>query len=262
MSILDSIKKGIQTVYEDYNTPESFKIGSAFEEFTRETIFPKDFYDLIHKTADYSNNKKDFQAETLKPDFLFKDKKTNKEFYVECKFRSKKFEDNNALVEICKDYQIKRYLELNKKTPVFIALGFFQKEEGENCSVKELKNNYGDGNLKDAFWVCGILLIPVSTLSDNFFDLNNQLDYIIDSRFPLSSKKLWNYFANPENFLGYCIRCSKRIPENLERPLCYNCFKEWNKFKKDDFVEKVCHKCGEKNKTSVAKPMCYNCYKY
>ncbi len=252
MAIIDAKKKGAKTIIDEINTPGSFKIGEAFENYTREELFPKELFELVHKTAKYTDNKEDFQRETLKPDFLFKDKRTGKEFYVECKFRSKKEEDDNALHEICKDYQIKRYKELNKEKPVFIVLGFYVKFDGEKLKAKEISDLIYDEGV--AF------LIPVEILADNYFDLNNGIDHIISTRHPVSSKMLWNYFAKSENFLGYCIRCGKRIPENMDSPYCYDCFKSWNKFKNPTFSEKTCHKCGKSNKSTMEKPICKTCY--
>jgi hypothetical protein len=258
MDILGSITKAIKIVYEDLKTPDSFKIGEAFEDYARNAIFPKELFDQIHRTQKYNESKNDFSKETLNPDFLFEDKRNKSKFHVECKYRSKKTGDENALLEICKDYQLKRYQEINKDTPVFILLGLSVKEDNENYSVKQLKEIYG--KLENAFVDIDISLIPISALSSNIFDLNNMIDYAISSSLPLSSKKLWNYFSNTDIFLGYCIRCKKKIPESIIKPLCGSCFNEWNKYKNMNYTEKFCHMCGKENETTFSKPYCKKCY--
>ncbi len=56
---------------------------------------------------------------------------------------------------------------------------------------------------------------------------------------------------------GFCIRTGKKIAFNLEKPMCYDSFREWNKYKNSDFSEKYCHFSGElsNGETSVNKPI-------
>lgn len=60
--------------------------------------------------------------------------------------------------------------------------------------------------------------------------------------------------------IGYCIRCRKGIPYDLEKPFCYECFLEWLKWENPDYEESYCHTCGEPDPTSMAKPRCNSCY--
>ena len=60
---------------------------------------------------------------------------------------------------------------------------------------------------------------------------------------------------------GYCIRCGKRIPYNIEKPYCRDCFSIWAQFENPEYEENVCHSCGEFEVTSMLKPLCYDCYK-
>lgn len=60
--------------------------------------------------------------------------------------------------------------------------------------------------------------------------------------------------------LGYCIRCSKRIEFNNDRPLCHDCFKSWVFFENLDFKEKVCHGCGKYEHSSMRRPLCNSCW--
>ena len=60
---------------------------------------------------------------------------------------------------------------------------------------------------------------------------------------------------------GYCIRCETRIPYDIEKPYCWDCFSVWSQFENPEYEENVCHSCGEFGETSMLKPVCYSCYK-
>nr|WP_319998427.1 phospholipase D family protein [uncultured Draconibacterium sp.] len=60
---------------------------------------------------------------------------------------------------------------------------------------------------------------------------------------------------------GYCIRCETRIPYDIEKPYCWDCFATWAQFENPDYEENVCHSCGEFGEYTMVKPVCYNCYK-
>src|SRR5690606_5685754 len=55
---------------------------------------------------------------------------------------------------------------------------------------------------------------------------------------------------------AFCIRCGDDLKFNMEKPLCYNCFKSWSKYKNPAFEEKHCHGCGKAHKSSLEKPLC------
>lgn len=63
--------------------------------------------------------------------------------------------------------------------------------------------------------------------------------------------------VKPTNQYGYCIRTGVKIPFNIEKPMCYEAFKEWNKYGNPDYMEKFCHFTGEmsKGETSIGKPI-------
>src|SRR6185436_777537 len=118
MSILKILGTGIKAMVNEVLTPESFKIGEQFEKHVREKLFVQSYYDLLHKTHNYQNNKEDYVESSLLPDYKFRDKKNNREFYVEVKYRSDFYKGK---IEWCKNYgQLKRYQEVNKEKPVFI----------------------------------------------------------------------------------------------------------------------------------------------
>ena len=59
---------------------------------------------------------------------------------------------------------------------------------------------------------------------------------------------------------GYCIKCRKPIPYDLDRPYCETHFKVWAKWKNFDYEESYCHTCGEPDPTTKAMPQCKSCY--
>lgn len=60
---------------------------------------------------------------------------------------------------------------------------------------------------------------------------------------------------------GYCIRCEERIPYNLSKPYCYDCFTIWSQFNNPEYSENFCHSCGEYEGATMLKPLCYDCFK-
>ena len=102
----------------------SFEIGEAFENFVAEKLFPDNRFILTHRTPSFEMNNKRFCESSLKPDLGFRDKKTGKEFYVECKFRGSLNEDGKYNWTKDKD-QANRYrnIQKNENKQVFVAMG-------------------------------------------------------------------------------------------------------------------------------------------
>jgi peroxiredoxin family protein len=100
------------------------QIGDSFENYVSETLFTKSQYDLVHRTNTYDQNKVRFAKDTLKPDFKFRCKKTQQEFYVEAKFRSGF--NANDMIEVISYTQIERFRVIQKEenTPIYIAVGY------------------------------------------------------------------------------------------------------------------------------------------
>ncbi len=62
---------------------------------------------------------------------------------------------------------------------------------------------------------------------------------------------------------GYCIRCKRRIPYDLDSPYCRTCWSEWSsKGANPTYVERDgnCHTCGRPAPVSKEKPECNSCY--
>ena len=63
---------------------------------------------------------------------------------------------------------------------------------------------------------------------------------------------------------GYCIRCKRKIPYNLDAPYCRTCFSEWSELGANpDYKEREgkCHTCGRPASVSKVRPQCNSCYK-
>lgn len=59
---------------------------------------------------------------------------------------------------------------------------------------------------------------------------------------------------------GYCIRCSREIPFNMDKPFCLDCFSIWSIYGNEEFVERTCHSCGDYAQTVRLRPFCEGCY--
>ena len=140
MDIFSDIARIAKATFDEINKPESFVKGDKFESYIRSHIFVKDRYDLLQRTHDYTTNKNDFVENTKEPDFKFRSIKTGMEFYVEAKYRSE-YHDN--AIEWCKLFQLKRYREIDKKTPVYITIGVGNESNSPNqlffLSIKDIK---------------------------------------------------------------------------------------------------------------------------
>lgn len=120
MGIFSSLAKGVKTVIDDMNTPQSFKDGEKFEQYVRDYLFPDSHYEMLERTHSYRANKGDYVKSSLNPDFKFRERRTKKVFWVEVKYRADYF---NGKVEWCKAEQLKRYQVVHQQTPVFLLLG-------------------------------------------------------------------------------------------------------------------------------------------
>lgn len=60
---------------------------------------------------------------------------------------------------------------------------------------------------------------------------------------------------------GYCIRRRTTIKLDLEKPLCWDCYKTWSVYEDPFYKEKFCISCGKENNTNFNKPACLTCFK-
>jgi hypothetical protein len=100
--------------------PESFEKGEKFEDYIRKEIFKKNKYIIVERSHNYKTNKGDYVESTLKPDFKFRNKSTQKEFYLEAKYRTKL---HNGRLKWSNLKQIKRYKEYSTELPFYTVIG-------------------------------------------------------------------------------------------------------------------------------------------
>lgn len=124
MTYFQRFTRGVRKFLEEVLKPESFTKGEDFEEYVRQYMFPRKNYDILHKSPKFSETSKDFIESSMLPDLKLRDKKSGREFYVECKFRAGylNWEDK---IEWCNENQLHRYQTIHRnELPVFVTLGF------------------------------------------------------------------------------------------------------------------------------------------
>ncbi len=167
MDLLKILGTGLKAMMDEAMTPESFKKGEQFEKYVRSTLFVQSYYELSHKTHSYLENKNDYVETSKLPDYLFRDKKTKRDFYVEVKYRSDFYKDK---IEWCKNFeQLKRYQVVNKEKPVFLLLGIGEPASSPQC----------------------LCLIPMSDIKYTGLFESFLTKYVIENDKAISSKILW-----------------------------------------------------------------------
>ncbi|MFT0899781.1 hypothetical protein [Candidatus Methanoprimaticola sp. MG2] len=103
------------------NVKDTYRMGREFEEFAK-SLFPEKNFILMHRTTSgYVEGR--YAEDCINPDYLFRDKETKEEFWVECKFRSRR--GQNGTLNWTDYYHLQRYKEVQQKTgkKVFILIG-------------------------------------------------------------------------------------------------------------------------------------------
>ena len=101
------MNKHLLNLWKDFRKNPSIKAGEDFEDFTADTYFPDDLYEMLHRTHDVNANSKRFIRSSLNPDFQFEIRKTNIQFWVECKHRENNYD--SSTINVFKGDQLKRY---------------------------------------------------------------------------------------------------------------------------------------------------------
>lgn len=114
------LTRAVKAAWAEISKPETHVAGDEFEQYVRDHLFPKERYDLVYRTHDYSANKRDFVESSKKPDYRFRSRRRGREFWVEAKYRSQL---HQGAVEWCKPYQLERYKAIDRAVPVFVAIG-------------------------------------------------------------------------------------------------------------------------------------------
>jgi hypothetical protein len=118
--VVKRLSNAFAAFYKELIKPIEFLKGEDFERCLRSRVFTKEKFDLVMKTHDFHENNQDYVESSLFPDYLFREKKTNKTFFVEAKYRAKTYQGK---VQWCKPYQFIRYRKYISETPVLIAIG-------------------------------------------------------------------------------------------------------------------------------------------
>ncbi len=106
---------------DNYNK-DSFHKGQAFEDYVEQVLFPKELYDLLHKTNDYRQNSERFVENSKHPDFKFRCKLTGQEFHIEAKYRSKPYKNEYDTLSTT---QVSSFPKIHSPAvPIYIVLGY------------------------------------------------------------------------------------------------------------------------------------------
>ena len=134
---MTTLTRTAKAAWDEIVKPESYVKGDEFEHFVRDRLFLKEDYDLLQWTHDYTTNKNDYAA-SKEPDFKLKSIKSGREFFVEVKFR---LDFYKGAIEWCKPYQLRRYKEIDTRTPLYIVIGVGHKpSEPDHLYLLPLKH--------------------------------------------------------------------------------------------------------------------------
>jgi hypothetical protein len=263
MSIIDNALNSFSSLFFGSKMPKSFRDGEEFEKFVREVLFSRDYYELVHITANYEQNSKDFVLTSLNPDLKLRPNKSKWQFHVECKFRNvtenftkiqkilkkaglldrdltpEEMKEADKLIgplqylTLCDERQLRRYKFINEKEDVFICLGLYD-DEAEDIRT---------------------YLVPVGDILKNTVNFQALDYYAIANNIPVEP---YSAYDKAHQHDGYCVRCGKNEQRST---FCFTCWEEWFKYKNFLYSERFCNKCGIEAATSAAKPVCISCFK-
>ena len=96
-------------------------------------IFTREYYDLLHLTQDGYTNFFRYVKSSEYPDFKFQDRIGGKKFWVAAKYSTAWLgESPDQYIYFLTESQLERYKEVDKKLPVFIAVGTGNKAHNPN----------------------------------------------------------------------------------------------------------------------------------
>lgn len=175
----------------------------------------------------------------------------------------------NLQVRFCRNLHAKCYI--NEKSLVITSMNMHEFSEQSNREMGVLYNKKDEG---DKQIYLDTLTEVQSIIRASYEDSEKKEEPII--RRP-KRKTTWNmdvgdavkvWFPTFTKVLGatkqgYCIRCRKRIPHDLDASYCYTCFSEWVRYGGNPtYIERDghCHTCGRHAQTSRLRPECSSCY--
>lgn len=126
MGLLNGILKGVRDLCDAFieEEPETdpYKIGKTFEDYAL-YLFPEDSFNIIHKTVGCADLNGRYTEDCVYPDYKFRDRRTGKEFWVECKYRSHRGEKGS--IEWTDPTHLQRYKRIRRETgtKVYVLIG-------------------------------------------------------------------------------------------------------------------------------------------
>tara|TARA_B100000586_G_scaffold52745_1_gene35447 strand:- start:321 stop:878 length:558 start_codon:yes stop_codon:yes gene_type:complete len=112
---------------------DSKRKGQLFEEHLVDWIFTREYYDLLHLTQDGYTNFFRYVKSSEYPDFKFQDRIGGKKFWVAAKYSTAWLgESPDQYIYFLTESQLKRFIEVDKKLPVFVAIGTGNKAHNPN----------------------------------------------------------------------------------------------------------------------------------
>lgn len=267
--MFENIKKICIQRKKERTKDKNFKFGEEWEEEVREVFFVAPWYDLLEKTHDYSQNKKDYVKSSQNPDYKFLCKTTKRPFYIECKARNitdllKKSKESLDESERLEKLDKKQYLEHENTTKYLQLMDICSKEQFLRFKQLNLETKVlfmvlltSDHTYRDDVYS----LIPIDDLLSNKVYYSQFLLYQIANS-EIEPTKLWRNFLLFYGYQAFCIRCHKEIKYNNFNPFCYDCWANWYTNGKFNYEEKFCHSCGKEHRTTSIKPLCFDCYQH
>ncbi|MCK5268686.1 MAG: hypothetical protein KAR07_10970 [Spirochaetes bacterium] len=266
--MLDNLKKIFTQHKIEKNKTRNFEFGEDWEEEVRDDFFIPQWYELLEKTHDYEQNKKDYVKSSLNPDLKLLCNKTKRAFYVECKARdiTKLLEKTKQSFDECDRLQAQdksKLLAFEKANKYLQVI--------EICSKDQFLRFKKINNTEKVLFM--VLLTSDHTYRDDVFSLipiDDLLTHkVFYSHFLLNQiaqsevepTRLWRNFLLFHGLPGFCIRCNKKIKFNNFNPFCYECWSKWYDNNKFLHEENYCHACGKEYKTVSVKPLCIDCFK-
>ena len=101
---------------------DPYKRGKMFEDWAL-YLFPAESFNIIHKTVGGADLEGRYTEDCVNPDYRFRDKKTRTEFWVECKFRSRRGE--KGILEWTDYKHLQRYKKIREESGIklYILVG-------------------------------------------------------------------------------------------------------------------------------------------
>ncbi len=130
MSFFKHIGKAILKIDEAISSDPAL-VGKKFEDHV-ESLFSKKYFTLFEKTHSFDTNQQRYVESSFNPDFIWRYNPTNKQFAVECKFRTSLNEKDQIVWS--NPQQLKRYQDFsrNRNIPVFVVIGLELTFESES----------------------------------------------------------------------------------------------------------------------------------